>query len=383
MAKSVISKREDKYLSDIYYNLGQGGSFSTVKYMLQEVKKRGDRKLSAGKIQKWLNKQKTYTDFRDVKRKFKRQHIYAGKKDAIWSLDTMNINHLKEHNKFKYVLVIVDVLSRFLRAVPLSSLKSIEVKKALQKIFLKRKPNVVTSDSGSEFKSGLMQSFLKEKGISYYYSRNDTKSPLAERSIRNIRSKMQKYLSFNKTHKWVSVLPKIVETLNHTYNRGIKTTPHDAYYVLNDVDLYRRQHVYSLNRKIIKSSKRLKRSPKSKNVFKYEVNQAVKIAVAPNLFNREIDQRFSNEIFRIFKRGVKDNIPYYEIKDSENQTIEGIFYNSELTKYEGEDNPNDLYEVEKIVSKKKINGVPMALVHWRGFNSKFNSYVPVSQIQDI
>lgn len=264
----MISKVENKYLSDIYYTLGKGGSFSTANYIHKEVKKRADHKISLGKIQKWLNKQKTYVNYRDIKRKFKRQRIYVNTKNAIWSLDTMNLNHLSKYNKFKHILVIIDLLSRYLWAVPITSLKSIEVKKILTKMFKKQSPSKVTSDAGSEFKSNLLQSFLKDKGIDYYYSRNNTKSPRVERVIRNIRSKMQKALSHNNTHKWVKLLPDIVSTLNHTYNRAIKTTPHEAYFNLNDVNLYRKQQNYATDKKLNKSTVKKNRVPRSKNVYK-------------------------------------------------------------------------------------------------------------------
>ena len=40
-------------------------------------------------------------------------------------------------------------------------------------------------------------------------------------------------------------------------------------------------------------------------------------------------------------------------------------------------------EVEKILKRKKVNVKKMVLVKWLGYNSKHNSYIPESNLQNI
>ena len=63
----------------------------------------------------------------------------------------------------------------------------------------------------------------------------------------------------------------------------------------------------------------------------------------------------------------------YRIKDSLNEIITGSFYEQELQKTNQE-----VYRVEKVLRKKKIDGVQHALVKWSGYGDKFNEWIPMT-----
>ena len=67
----------------------------------------------------------------------------------------------------------------------------------------------------------------------------------------------------------------------------------------------------------------------------------------------------------------------YEIEDLEGEPIIGKFYEEELNEND------DVYRVEKILKRKKVGGEKMVLVKWLGYDSKHNSWIPESSIQDI
>lgn len=391
MAKSVKNKQKlmtgkklDKYLSHIYYSVNNPASYSSAYYILKEVKRRkAHSKISLGQIQKWLDKQKNYTEFKDVKRKFKRFKLFVSEKDMTWFVDTMNMGYLEQYNKpYKYILVAVDALSRFLRAVPLKTLKAVEMKSALAKIFRHNQPRNLFSDMGGEYKNHVVQSFLKGKGINYYYATNtSTKAFLAERKIRDMRAKIQKTLTHSTSRKWHNILPEIVDSLNKTYNRSIKASADYAYNKMTNWQLYNNQHEKSSNKPIVKSRKIPLR--KNKN-YRFKVNQRVKLALNKELFSRQIDKKFSNEVFTIIKRGLRDeNKQYYIVKDNFNNIISGSFYPNELTSFNGVEKDSQLYEIERVLSKKKIGNKEFALVEWRGFDRQYNSFIPVSEIETL
>ena len=70
----------------------------------------------------------------------------------------------------------------------------------------------------------------------------------------------------------------------------------------------------------------------------------------------------------------------YELVDLEGEPIIGKFYEEELA---GVDKKDDVYKVEKILKKKKVKGNKIALVKWLGYDSKHNSWIPESDIQNI
>jgi hypothetical protein len=43
----------------------------------------------------------------------------------------------------------------------------------------------------------------------------------------------------------------------------------------------------------------------------------------------------------------------------------------------------DSFKIEKIIKRKKINGTKDVLVKWLGWPSKFNSWIPEKDVEDI
>ena len=63
------------------------------------------------------------------------------------------------------------------------------------------------------------------------------------------------------------------------------------------------------------------------------------------------------------------NVPYYYLKDLNNEKIEGTFYKQQLQKtYFKKD---DEYIIEEILKIKDNN----IFVKWRGYDSSFNSWI--------
>ena len=72
------------------------------------------------------------------------------------------------------------------------------------------------------------------------------------------------------------------------------------------------------------------------------------------------------EIFVIYD--IKcSNVPYYYLKDLNNEKLQGTFYEQELQKTK----QDDLYTVEKILETNKNE----IFVKWRRYDSSFNSWI--------
>ena len=76
--------------------------------------------------------------------------------------------------------------------VPLKNKRGTTITNVFQSILnnLKRKPNKIWTDRGSEFYNKLSKKLLEENGIVMYSTNNEGKSVVAERFIRALKNKL-------------------------------------------------------------------------------------------------------------------------------------------------------------------------------------------------
>ena len=123
MEKGLEDSDVDEFLKTIYFDPKRPGAFSGLDKLYREVKKAGEVVLSKGRIRKWLSKQDVYTNYKSVKRKFQRQRVVVPRRFHQLDGDTRSmIRYQKDNNGYKYVLVLIDILSRFAWVYALKSL---------------------------------------------------------------------------------------------------------------------------------------------------------------------------------------------------------------------------------------------------------------------
>ena len=87
-------------------------------------------------------------------RKFKKRKVYSSFTDNIWGVDLADIQLLSKFNKrFRFLLCVIDIFSKYAWVTLLKDKKGISIVNAFEKILddLKRKPNKIWVDKGSEF----------------------------------------------------------------------------------------------------------------------------------------------------------------------------------------------------------------------------------------
>ena len=97
---------------------------------------------------------------------FKRRKVYASFKDNIWGVDLADMSLISKFNKgIKYLLCVIDLFSRYSWVAPLKNKKGESVVEGFQIIFknLRRKPNKIWVDHGSEFYKNEFKSFFKKE----------------------------------------------------------------------------------------------------------------------------------------------------------------------------------------------------------------------------
>ena len=107
--------------------------------------------------------------------------------------------------------------------------------------------------------------------------------------------------------------------------------------------------------------------------LKFSINDKVRVSLLKNTFEKSYTSNWSEEIF-IIDDIKTSNVHYYFLKDLNGEKLDGMFYQEELLKTNMKE--NDLYIIEKIISKNKDK----YLVKWKNYPDKFNSYVNKNDI---
>ena len=268
---------------------------------------------NAKEIQNFLNQTNSYTKYRITRRKFRRLKVIAYRINEIWSMDLAFMDKLAKYNNgVKYLLVAVDVLSRYVRVEPIKDKYAKSVVIAFRKMLKGRgKPEKVWVDEGTEFK-GAFAEYCDKSNIQVYSTHSETKSCFAERNIRSLKNIIYRYLEEKWTYSYIKKLPDFVKTINTRVNRVIKKAP--SRITKQDVP-----RLVALATPVTKKQRK-----------KFKVGQVVRIAKKDEVFKKGYKQTFTDEVFTV-DRVATTNPFTYNLKDRNGDQIEGKFYTSELT----------------------------------------------------
>lgn len=307
-------------------------------------------------VRKTLNQNETYSLHKPVRRRFDRSAVVVGGINNQFDGDLFDVTKYKKwNNGYSYMLIVIDVFSRFLMLVSLKTKKGMEVKDALQKILDKNKCINYRSDSGGEFVNSHVSKLLKDRSIKHFIARNtETKASYSERVIRT--------LSKN-TFKWIDVIQDMVSSYNKTYHRTIKMAPADVN-TKNQGELWKRLYLGNARAPIH---------------YKLDVGSVVRMSVLKSGFKKERDENWTRELFIITTRYRRSGIPLYKLKDWDGDAIVGSFYEAELQSVIVDESTE--YKIDKILGKRIKNGQKQVLVSWRGWGKKYNSYIEAKLIK--
>ena len=191
--------------------------------------------------------------------------------------------------KCKYLLVVVDIYSRFMFVVPLANRTSVLYVDALRKLFklMKSKynfsPYAIVSDN--EFISTEYKSLLSKNNIKYIYSApgpQHTKTAIVEKNIGTLKLMINRYLTHNKTRQFKQVLPQIVNAYNETKHSSIGVSPK-----------------YVMYHKWIFPPKRLRQRPIDNNLKKGDI---VRYRIYKNTFAKGHKPNYKSDLYVIVKK---------------------------------------------------------------------------------
>ena len=142
-------------MTKIYTDPGTPGSFSGPEKLLEVVKKKGLHKISRDEIKTFLEKQDTYTVNRFIRRKFRRSRVIAYGINDLVDADLADFSRLSKFNdNVKFLLVAINVFSRFAKVLPLKDKTAVSVPSAFESVYGSSPfPRKLRTDLGLEFKN--------------------------------------------------------------------------------------------------------------------------------------------------------------------------------------------------------------------------------------
>ncbi|GFU97752.1 putative uncharacterized transposon-derived protein F54H12.3 [Trichonephila clavipes] len=295
-------------LRKLYFNPKEPSSFGGVKRL---SKASG---VHLNDVQKWLSQQDVYTLHKPVRYKFQRRKTIAYGINELWQSDLLDMQKLSRYNKgYRYILTIIDVMSRYLRAFPIKDKKASTIKQVLQKVFKKVKPKNFQTDKGTEFYNKIVRAMLKRYKIHHYSTKSETKCAILERAHRTLRERMYRAFTYRNSYKYYDILPELVHSYNHSIHRAhgfepTKLTTDD------EPELYKRLYHSNVDPQ-----------------FSFTAGDIVRLSKARKTFRKGYLPGWTEETFRIYKR-YPTIPPTYTLQDFNSNEIEGRFYNEELQK---------------------------------------------------
>lgn len=97
------------------------------------------------------------------------------------------------------------------------------------------------------------------------------------------------------------------------------------------------------------------------------------------VFQRDYQQKWTEEVFIITSRDRFHGVNIYQLKDYADEPIDGYFYEEELQKVTKDENA--LFRVEQVLKTRSRHGQKEHFVKWMGWPKKFNSWIKDSDIK--
>ena len=365
------------HLERSYFDLKSPISYAGPTKVYEYLKKEGKYKVSLHAIRKWLRDVDAYSLQRPRRFKFKTRRVISQGIDALWDADLADVSNLAKHNGgTKYLLVAIDVFSRHLWIEPLKNKLHESIIKALQNIFrLGRIPEELRTDKGSEWKNKWVTAFLKKNNVHHYVTQNNTKANFSERVIRTIKGQMYRFFTHNRNYHYMNILDDIVRNYNNRPHRALNGKAPSEINHSNEAVTW--QQMYMGTMRSTPKTTKSKRVPSKP--FKFKKGDSVRISSNKRVFQRDYQQKWTEEIFTIHSRYLRQGIPVYKLVDYDKEPIQGTFYQSELQRV----SKRDVFKVDKILKRRRRKGVSEVFVSWLGYPKKFNSWIKETNLQDL
>ena len=344
--------------ANAYYDTTSPAAFTgSARRLAKEVEGATERQ-----AREWLRGQDTYTLHKQARRRFSHESIYLEGLDYQWSADLLDVQaHAHENDGVRYLLTVIDGLSKHAWVRPLMNKSAATVAIALEDVFVSsgRQPQRLRTDKGTEFLGQPVQKMLSRRRVVFFTAQHSTKASLLERFNRTLRGKLSRYFTATNAHRYLPVLEDLVRGYNHTVHTTTKMKPADVN-ALNQHVVWKRMFGNLLHRRKARWV-----TPPSKAQFK--VGDLVRIAKEKGAFEKAYLTNWTSERFIISKVILTAAGRYkYLLEDLSGEPLIGTFQKEELQKV-----TEQRRQIQRVV-KRTPRG---AYVRWRGHPNSLTTLI--------
>ena len=253
-------------------------------------------------LKTFLRQNKTSSLFKPVRKKFLRRPIIAHFPYQFVMSDTINYRKFaRKNDNNRYIMILIDVFSKKAFAEPMKTLKDFDSKVALERIFRKLPeiPQYICTDEGGEYYNAKCQQLFENNGTKHYSIRGPHKAAIAERFIRTLKERLEKFFYSTKSYRWLDILQDFINNYNNTIHTKLSLAP-------NQVNEANRQEIF----------KRLYPSIKSNLKPRLAKGDRVRILKEKTFFEKGYTRNWSEEIYSIKEARTQAGVDYYIIQDT-------------------------------------------------------------------
>lgn len=231
-----------------------------------------------------LQKELAYTLHRPPHHRFPTTPVMVFNIDQQWVVDLVEMQpYWRENWGVRYLLTVVDVLSKYAWVRPIKCKTGAEVVRAFQSIVDEgRRPQTLQTDQGKEFYNATVQRWLKQEGIRHFSTSGDAKAAIAERFNCTLKTHLHRYFTAANTFHYMDALPPLVAQYNADVHRSISMAPQDVD-VTNEAEVWHR---------LYGQRTRPRRSP-------LQVGNMVRLTERVKPFKKGYLPQWTEEVFRI------------------------------------------------------------------------------------
>lgn len=276
-----------KILEELYKKyLGIGST------KLYRIAKDEGHDITMKQVKEFIRRQNEQQVFSRARPKVQGGHITSLYPDHTLQMDIMDMARwASSNNRFKYVLVIIDVFSREGYGYPMKN-KSMASTVRAMKEFIETEyvPTVIMSDNDSSFKGKTFQALMNKHNI--FHQTNDVGNHNAlgvvDRFIQTLKKKLVLVMEKTNSRNWVDILEPVLEAYNKT--------PHGAVmdYKPSEIDKDKEKRITITG---INAEKEMKRSTFPPMM----PGDKVRILLRKEQFQRAYDPKYSREVFQVEK----------------------------------------------------------------------------------
>ena len=347
----MAKKKKQELLQALYRDPANPGSLGGVRRFARANQQ------SLKDVQKALERDVAYTLHKQVRRQFPTLRVHVMGMDHQWVADLVDMQKLASKNRgTKYLLTIVDALSKYAWVEPLKDKTGANLLKAFTSVLKQsfpRRPRRLQTDKGKEFYNAPLRKFFQEKRIHHFSTSGDAKAGLVERFNRTLKGRMYRYFTAANTLRYIDVLPELVAGYNASPHRSIGMAP-DQVTSTNEAKVWKRLYGSSSKTK----------PPQAQ----FKVGDRVRLSQLRRPFKKGYLPGWTEEVFEV-SRVVHGQPITYKVKELDGTAIEGTFYAQELQRVHVDD--QTVWRIEKVLKRRGDR----LYVQWKGWPSKYNSWI--------